>query len=74
MPVPKEVTNVIETDDIRFEPTGGVTPVRIATYFVGPHGPYRVEMERNRYSAEVVIRDMEQTVRRLRELGALPPS
>ncbi len=71
MPPPKEVTRVQVSDDIRFEPTGGVTPVRIATFFVGTHGPFRVEIERNRWSPEVVNREMEQTVRQLREIGAI---
>ncbi len=72
MPIPKEVTSVVSSDDIRFEPTGGVTPVRIVTFFVGKNGPFRIEMERNRFSPEVVQREMEKAVRHLREIGALP--
>jgi hypothetical protein len=74
MAQPKEVTSVQVSDDIKFEPTGGVTPVRIVTFFVGKNGPFRIEMERNRFSPEVVNREMETTVRHLREIGAELPS
>ncbi len=72
MPQPKEVKSVTVSDGVRFERTGGTTAVRTVQYFVGDNGPFFFTRPVSEFSADLVNREMEQTVRHLREIGALP--
>lgn len=71
MPPPKEVTSQRQFDDIKFLPFGGTAPVRVVEFFVGTHGPFRLEFDAGTISPEAVNRKMEETVKHLRETGAI---
>ena len=71
MALPKEAENVTITEDIKFERTGVVTPIRVVTFTVEHHGPFRLEIPTNQYSAEVVERLVSMEITRLRTLGVL---
>ncbi len=72
MAQPREVTNVKVSDGTRFKRGGGSEQVRTVQYFVGEHGPFFITMPVGEYSAEQVNRSMEDNVRQLRAIGALP--
>jgi hypothetical protein len=72
MAQPKEVTSVTVNDGVVFKRTGGTEQVRTVQYFVGDHGPFFYTKPVSEFSAENVQRAMEDTVRQLRSIGALP--
>jgi hypothetical protein len=72
MAQPKEVTSVTVTEGTQFERTGGTTQVRTATYYIGNHGPFYYTKPVGEFSTETVNRSMEETVKMLRGIGALP--
>jgi hypothetical protein len=71
MALPKEAENVRVTEDIRFERTGQTTPVKVLTFTVGEHGPFRLEIPRSEYSAEVAERMVSREITSLRSLGVI---
>lgn len=71
MAQPKEVTAQRQFTDVKFLPFGGTQAIRVVEFFVGTHGPFRLEFGTNEYSAESVQREMEKIVRQLRETGAI---
>ncbi len=72
MAAPKEVTNVTVSEGTQFKQGGGAVHVRTVTYFVGDHGPFFVTLPVAEFSDEKVQREMENTVKSLRNVGALP--
>ncbi len=71
MALPKEAENVVITEDVKFERTGVTTPVKVVTFTVEDHGPFRLEIPRGEYTAELVERLVSREITQLRTLGVL---
>ena len=72
MAKPKEVTSVTVSESTVFRRAGGTDLVRTVQYFVGDHGPFFFTKPIGEFSDEAANRAMEETVKQLRALGALP--
>jgi len=72
MAYPKEVRDVMVSEGTRFKRAGGAEQVRVVQYFIGTHGPFFYTKPVGEFSAEGVTSEMEERVRELRAIGALP--
>jgi hypothetical protein len=72
MAYPKEVNNVKVSEGTQFDRTGGTSQVRTVTYYVGDHGPFYYTKPVAEFTTDTVTRSMEDTVKMLRSIGALP--
>ena len=72
MAYPKEVTDTTVSEGTVFKRTGGSEQVRTVTFYVGAHGPFYYTKPVGEFSADGVLRAMQEQVKQLRDIGALP--
>jgi len=72
MAKPKEVTSVTVSESTVFRRAGGTDQVRTVQYFIGEQGPFFFTKPVGEFSDEAANRAMEETVKQLRAIGALP--
>jgi hypothetical protein len=69
--MPREVTAQRQFTDVKFLPFGGTKPIRVVEFFVGEHGPFRLEFDTGEYSPAAVEGRVNEIIRQLRETGAI---
>lgn len=71
MALPKEAENVQIRQDVRFDRTGTITPVKVISFTVGLHGPFTIGIPLSDYSVELAERMVTKEINDLRRLGVI---
>ncbi len=65
------VQNLVISNSARFERTGRIVPIRSASFFVGDHGPFQVDIDEAEYAPEIFEARINKVVADLRQMGAV---
>ncbi len=65
---PLAIHDVTVGDQTVFTPTGAAGIKTVVTFYVGVHGPFRLEYDKEAATAEAITHDMNSQVVKLRQL------
>lgn len=66
MPDEFNIHDVLQNDAPQFGPGGTIVMTRVVTFYVGVHGPFRLQIPKDQATGDVINAQMNQEVIRLR--------
>jgi hypothetical protein len=68
------VHDMVQSDQPSFGKNGTFSTVRVVTFYVGPHGPFRLEIPKEQATGDYIANQIQNQVRELRVANAVTGS